>query len=209
MSEDIIKYETRSLENFQRLLNQYPPKEEVRKNELANNAEYLPINAVERVLDELYMGIWETTNFQTQVVANEIIGSLELRVFHPTAKIWLTRTGAAAVMIQTKRDAPTTVENKIKNTLVKDYPHLKAECLKNAAKSLGVRFGRNLNRGAADDYSYLSEQVDELTQQRQVIEQLLEVAQIDDKERERIRARLPRMTARTMADMVKWLQARC
>lgn len=209
MSENIIKYETRSLENFQRLLNQYPPKAEIKVNKQANNSEYLPINVVERVLDELYSGLWEVVNFRTQVIANEIVGSLELRVYHPTAKVWLTRTGAAAVMIQIKRDAALAVENKIVNTLSKDFPHLKAECLKNAAKSLGVRFGRALNRGADDEYNYLSEQVDDLSQQRQVVEQLLTTAQIDDVQRERIIKRLPRTTAAAMADLIKWLEARC
>jgi hypothetical protein len=42
---------------------------------------------------------------------------------------------------------PSDVDAKIKNTLVKDFPHLKAECIKNAAKSLGKYFGRDLNRG--------------------------------------------------------------
>jgi hypothetical protein len=211
MSEAVMQYGSDKLpaiENFQRMLNQYPPKVEVRINKLANNSEYLPINVVERVLDEMYSGLWEVVNFRTQVIANEIVGSLELRVYHPTAKVWLTRTGAAAVMIQIKRDAALAVENKIVNTLSKDYPHLKAECLKNAAKSLGVRFGRNLNRGAEDEYNYLSEQVDDLSQQRQVIDQLLETARIDDKQRERIVQRLPRMTAAAMAEMVAWLQAR-
>jgi hypothetical protein len=209
MSEDIIKYETRSLENFQRLLNQYPPRDEIKVNRQANNYKYIPIGRVERVLDELYGGLWKVEKFRTEVIANEIIGIVELSVFHPVAKVWLTRTGSAAVMIQTRSGKPPTVDNKIINTLGKDFPSLLSRCVANAARSLGVRFGRGLNHDYDDEFSYLSEQVDELTQQRQVIEQLLDVAQINDRERERIRARLPRMTARTMADMVTWLQARC
>jgi hypothetical protein len=44
------------------------------------------------------------------------------------------------------------VDAKITNTLVKDYPHLKAECIKNAAKSFGKWFGRDLNRNDVDHY---------------------------------------------------------
>src|SRR5690606_28308558 len=107
---------------------------------------YLPIEKVEEKLNYYFNGLWETRNFKYQVVVNEIVGDIELRVFHPVAGIWLTRSGAGAVMIQqTKGSNITDIGSKIKNTLVKDMGHLKAECIKNAAKSLGVAFGSNLN----------------------------------------------------------------
>ena len=163
------------LDNFiKSVLNRAVPENDVRQNKMANNANYIPISFIETKLDEVYFGLWSAKNFQTKVVANEIMGSLELEVFHPIAKIWLTRPGVAAVVIQQNtwllddygnpvldsdkrkikapKPKPSDVDAKILNTLVKDAPHLKAECVKNAAKSLGVMFGRDLNRKDADFY---------------------------------------------------------
>lgn len=154
------------------VLNRVVPASDIRENRMANNAKYIPISFVEARLDEIYQGIWSHENFQTKVVANEIIGSIELKVFHPIAKVWLTRVGTASVVIQQNawlldeqgnpvkdnrgekiknKPKPSDVDAKISNTLVKDIPHLKAECVKNAAKSLGVWFGRDLNRKDADN----------------------------------------------------------
>ena len=108
---------------------------------------YLPIAHVEAQLDEIFFGLWQTSNFRWQVVANEIIGSIDLEVYNPVAGCWLKRTGAASVPVQQRSgSAPSDVDAKYKNALVKDFPHLKADCIKNAAKSLGRRFGRDLNR---------------------------------------------------------------
>jgi hypothetical protein len=142
-----------------------PPEEELDVNKFANNAKYLPISYIENKLDELYFGAWEVTDFKFQVVANEISGSLQLRVFHPVLQIWLSRTGAAAVQIQmiSKNNGGdgdiTNVRNKITNTLEKDFPHLKSECIKNAARSLGKAFGRDLNRKKTDSYEPFTEQI--------------------------------------------------
>lgn len=133
-------------------LGKHPHESELRINKMANNAKYLPISYVESQLDMTYYGLWNVKDFTTQVVSNEIVGSIQLEVFHPIGKVWITRTGAAAVMIQTKKGMESTPENKIKNTLVKDYPHLLSECIKNAAKKLGNAFGRNINRDDVKDY---------------------------------------------------------
>lgn len=162
------------LDNFaKQVLNRPVPQNDIRVNKMANNANYIPISFVETKLDEVFFGLWSIENFQTKVVANEIMGSLDLKVFHPIAQVWLTRVGVASVVIQQntwlldefgnailengkKVKAPkpkaSDVDAKILNTLVKDAPHLKAECVKNAAKSLGVMFGRDLNRKDADFY---------------------------------------------------------
>jgi hypothetical protein len=157
--ENLVKYNSeipavdfQQVLNFQNLLNDTPKTEQIRVNSLANNAKYIGIADVEQKLDEMYSGLWQTDNFRWQVVANEIIGSIDLSVLHPVFKVWIKRTGSAATMILTQSGKEPIVENKIKNTLVKDFPHLKAECIKNAAKSLGVVFGRNLNRDAKTSF---------------------------------------------------------
>jgi hypothetical protein len=68
--------------------------------------------------------------------------------------------GSAAVMMQYKSKTnggdgdPMNFSNKITNTLVKDYPHLTSEMIKNASKRLGNVFGRNLNRKNRDKTAY-------------------------------------------------------
>ena len=142
----------KALEKFMAFMNQNPPETEVFENKHAGNTKYLPISFLEMNLDELFFGLWETKDFKTSVIGNEVVGSITLRVFHPIAQIWIERTGAAATMIRTAKDMPTTAENKIKNALEMDYPHLLADCFRNACLHFGKRFGRDLNRKYVDHY---------------------------------------------------------
>lgn len=113
----------------------------------------VPISALETTLDEVYLGLWKTDNFRHQVIANEIVGTIDLHVFDPQAKIWITRSGSAAVMIRQKKDAALNdISAKIKNGLMMDFPKLESMCLKAAAKRLGKKFGRDLNRKFEDEY---------------------------------------------------------
>lgn len=144
------------LERFQKALNTPPEPKEVKENAHNAGAKYLPISFIEMTLDEMFFGLWETTDFRWQVMGNEVVGSLTLRVFHPVEKIWISRTGAAAAMIrQTKGAKITDIDSKIHNALGMDFPHLKADCLTNAARSLGKMFGRDLNRKFEDAYKPL------------------------------------------------------
>ena len=84
----------------------------------------------------------------------------------------MCRIGAGAVMIMQKSGSDITdVGAKIKNTMTKDYPHLKAECFRNACLSIGKSFGRDLNREFEDQYNpVIKEPIPEADQN--VIEQL-------------------------------------
>lgn len=151
------------LESFTERLHDQPLPKQIKVNKHANDSKYIPIAVVEKKLDELFFGLWQIKNFRWQVVTNEIIGSLELGVFHPVAKTWIWREGAGAVMIQQKKNsAIDDITAKIKNTLVKDFPHLKAACLTNAAKSLGPAFGRDLNRDYWEEYEGISAKIAEI-----------------------------------------------
>lgn len=157
----------KQVEEFTQKLNCEPVKAEVRINKMANNSKYLPISFVQMKLDEIFFGLWETEIQHVQVVANEIIGYGTLRVYHPIAKTWIKRSGSAAVMIQQVSKEKggsgdiTNIRDKIKNTLVKDFPHLEAEIIKSAARKFGKMFGRDLNREFADDYTPFSEDLAE------------------------------------------------
>jgi hypothetical protein len=131
-----------------------------------DGVETVPISFLENDLDEVYLGLWKTENFRFQVIANEIVGTIDLHVFDPQAKVWLVRSGSAAVLIRQKKDSEITdISAKIKNGLMMDFPKLETMCIKAAAKRLGKRFGRDLNRKFEDEYEmrYTTEiEVDEV-----------------------------------------------
>jgi hypothetical protein len=173
MSEEIMTPDAETdfrlkLQNFCTVLSRIPDHKELQKTP-DGKAWYLPVDFVETTLDELFYGLWETKEFQWKAIANEITASIVLRVFHPTAKTWLERTGCASYPIMV--DAPPKnsdgtdkligqeknrwyldVNNKKPNALDMGLPKLKTDCLKNAALSLGNIFGRNINRKLNDTY---------------------------------------------------------
>lgn len=175
------------LEKYQRDLNQEPPQSDIvidTRYKLERTGpdgqkfyvqpRYMPISFVQTKLDEIFYGLWETKIDHVQVIANEIIGHGRLILTHPVTGTKIERTGAAAVMVQFKSGSQdiTDVNNKIKNTLVKDYPHLLAEITKSAARTLGKVFGRDLNREFTDTYvpqSIEGESADEIRRHLQGI----------------------------------------
>jgi hypothetical protein len=163
--ETELTYNTRpanvnlALQAFTEKLNREPDPSELDKTP-DGKASTLPISFVEMTLDEIFFGQWGTRNFTTRVIANEVCGEIELFVIHPITGNEIVRTGAAAIIIQVDK-APEGVNrsewandprNKKPNALDLGYPKLKAECLKNAAQSLGKIFGRDLNRKAKDTF---------------------------------------------------------
>jgi len=142
-----------ALQKFMQRLNSEPPAESIDKT-ADGKARTVTISHVEMTLDELYFGLWETVNFTTEQLLNEVVGHLELVVTHPITGEKIHRTGAGAVVITQQRDTPVAdfLQYKQKNALDLTYPKLKAECLKNAAQSLGKIFGRDLNRRNADQF---------------------------------------------------------
>lgn len=152
----------KSLEDFTRLINEAPPKEGLQKTP-DGKADTLTISHVEATLDEVYLGQWGTTDVNIQVVANEILVWLTLWVIHPLTKIKIERSGFAAVQItvdkapdeiknnyQEKNRWALNLDNKKPNACYLAFPKAKSEAIKNAAKTLGKIFGRELNRKVED-----------------------------------------------------------
>lgn len=139
------------VQNFQEKLNREPDPREFQPTP-DGKARTLPISFVEMTLDELYLGQWETTEPKYQQVFNEVIGTVELTVWHPITQRKITRAGWASVVIMQDKDATIADFNQTnkKNALDLSFPKLGAEALKNAAKSLGKIFGRDINRKEAD-----------------------------------------------------------
>lgn len=196
------------LQNVSKLLNKLPVKDSIKENPFANKSQYIPISFVEMQLDEVFFGLWQTRNFKSKVVVNEIIGELELGVFHPIANEWIWRTGVASTPIQVQSGQQLSPENKIKNTLVKDYPHMKAECLKNAARSLGKYFGRDLNRKFEDQYTPLiigDENLPITDGQSMLIESLIESSILPEEKKEEIENSINNMYFNDAAKVIDML----
>ena len=152
------------MQDFTRRLNSEPDPREFDKTP-DGKANYLPISFIEMTLDELFLGQWSTENFHWSAITNEVQGSIDLVVFHPITQRPLKRTGAASIVItvdslnddqkdkMSKQDRnlyALNPENKKPNALDMGFPKLKAECIKNAAQSLGKIFGRDINRKKKD-----------------------------------------------------------
>ena len=100
-------------EKFQKGLNATPL--QVKKG---NKVSYIPISAIEASLDRMFTGLWSTKNLQWQIVANEIVCSLELHYYHPIAKVWLSRCGVGAAQIRMKSGSQISdINAKQKNAL--------------------------------------------------------------------------------------------
>ena len=157
------------IQNFIQRLNSKDPVSGVEPTP-DGKAKTLVISHVEMTLDEYFFGLWSTENFKWSVVQNEIVGSIELIVCHPVNQMMIRRTGAAGIQIMvdavpphlksSANDTPEEkaekirlrnqwaldVSNKKSSALDMGFSKLKAECIKNAAQSLGKLFGRDLNR---------------------------------------------------------------
>jgi hypothetical protein len=145
------------------------------------NSQYVPISHIQTLLDQLFFGLWQTKNFNYKVIGNELVGSIELFVYHPVIKEWLVRTGVSATQIRQSKGAQITdINSKIKNALEMDAPHLYADCIKSACKTLGPAFGRDLNRDFVDNYrSLLSEHINKNVYNVKEVEQ--QVKKISDR----------------------------
>lgn len=141
------------LQSFTEKLNREPDPSEFEPT-LDGSARTLPISFIEMTLDELFYGQWSLDNPTYQQVFNEVIGTAVLTVIHPISNIEIKRVGFASIVIT--QDAKSTLADfnttKKKNALDLAFPKLKAEILKNAALSLGKRFGRDINRKRTDTF---------------------------------------------------------
>ncbi len=111
---------------------------------------YLPIERVQLLLDKLFFGHWKTEGFKWERHFNEIIGTVQLTFLHPVTHEWITRSGAASIQIMQNKNSKISEFNETKkaNALEMGHPKLLSECFKNAAKTIGPLFGRDVSRDA-------------------------------------------------------------
>jgi hypothetical protein len=149
------------LQKVMSLLNDNVDETKLKKHPYAPS-KYLPISHLEMALDENFFGMWSTKNFRWSIIVNEVVASIDLEVYHPVAKMMITREGAASIQIMvdglsverkqnmTKEEInlyAVSPENKKPAALSNGtFAALKAECFRNAVVSLGRSFGRDVNR---------------------------------------------------------------
>ena len=168
------------LQSFNKAMNRKPEKETLKEHPLVKGVKYKPISYQEMALDVYFFGQWQTCDYQVMQIANELIGWITLKVYHPISKQWLSRIGTASVRIMTDsipkelREKMTRQEqNSWHLDLANKKPHalemggagkLKADCEKNAIQSLGKYFGRDINRDFEDVFRSIVEKFDEKIQ---------------------------------------------
>ena len=157
MSEKLSKKEIQAIDKtievagkltektYKHILNEQPPKEIVEWHDFGK-FQYLPITAVERLLDGLFDG-WSVEILREGLVANGFYVAVRLRAKIPFSDKILVSDGIGFAEFQTVKGAsPTDLSKIIQGAGVMAVPRAKTEAVKNAAKSFGNLFGRNLTR---------------------------------------------------------------
>lgn len=184
---------------FAEQMNRLPPESSVVQT-LDKKALTIAISHVQTTLDEFFFGLWDTKNFRWQSHGTKIMGCLDLIVTHPVTGLPITRQGGAAINI-TKEAVPdimnisTDIKTEEDDELELGFPALISLCTKNAAKSLGKMFGRDLNRTIIDNFQGLLKQSPnaEVTQE---LKELIE-AQTDPIELDNLYENNPHLHANT------------
>lgn len=138
------------------ILNTPPPKKIVKYHDYGK-FHYLPITAVERLLDGLFEW-WTSEILREAQVANGFYVVVRLKAKLPNSDRVLVADGIGFAEFQTVKGAKATdMSALIQGAGVLAIPKAKAEAVKNAAKQFGNLFGRNLARN--DDQQLEEESV--------------------------------------------------
>lgn len=135
---------------YKNILSLNPPQKIVKRHDFGK-FDYLPITAVERLLDGLFDG-WTAEIVREGSVVNGFYVVVRLIAHIPQSEKTLQADGIGFAEFQTAKGAsPTDFTQLSQAAGVMAIPRAKAEAIKNAAKQFGNLFGRNLTR--KDDQS--------------------------------------------------------
>lgn len=130
---------------YKSILSMDPPKSIVKRHDFGK-FDYLPITAVERLLDGLFES-WTVEILREGAIVNGFYTVVRLKAKIPQSDKYLVADGIGFAEFQTmKGAAPTDFTKLMQSAGVMAVPRAKAEAVKNAAKSFGNLFGRNLTR---------------------------------------------------------------
>jgi len=128
---------------FNNVLDKHPKKEWIKDN---RGVFYIPIRVVEQTLRSFF-GVYQVEMIgQPQVLANSVVCSVHLKVFHPVMQEWLIYAGTGAVPMQLDKGANVMEIDKLKrDALHKNLPAALSFAVSNASKKIGKIFGSHLN----------------------------------------------------------------
>lgn len=180
------------LGKFKKMLSKQPDSKKVKEHPFINIKvkgqnqpyKYLPIEEIQNNLDSLFMGLYSIEVRSTSTFVNSVMVTVRINYFHPVFKMWLFVDGVGASSLQVNKDSNPTDLNQLKqDSVVMALPKAKTEALKNAAKELGNKFGRTLNKDTQSEFILIDS-----------IQAFLTGVSIDDinkqKEYERIKAHI-------------------
>jgi hypothetical protein len=136
-----------SFDELSAVLSAEPNPEKIEKLKFKGNSEALVISEVEATLDSIFGAMnWQTSNFSLQMIGGSAekggqayyYATITLSVLHPLLRVWITRDGSHSGYVEHK-------------TIPTFAAAAKSLALKNAAKTLGEVFGRDLNRKITSD----------------------------------------------------------
>jgi len=131
--------ENKELEKFNKLLDKKPDNKWVEIGEYGGKKyRYLPIRKVEELLKEVFGAVQYKKSGNIMIVGNNVVYSLDVLVFHPVLKEWLTYNGVSAVPLNVDSEGNT-------HDLQPLIPLSKALAITNAARYIGRYFGSHLN----------------------------------------------------------------
>lgn len=198
----------KQVESFQFLLNKDPETRSIKKaHEAKGGGNYLPIGHIENTLDEVYGGLWQS-HAKVEVMMNSIVATVTLRVFHPVAKVWLSRAGVGAIRMQLNAGSPAMDASNMKgDAFEKGCGIAKSVAIRNAAASLGVVFGRNLNRKDLDAFEFepMSEQASDYESKAMEALQLLESSTVQPERKAGIKIKINKASYKGLLTIIKYL----
>lgn len=143
--ESILEGYQKTKVAYKQLLAANPPSAVVKRHPFGN-FDYLPITAVERLLDGLFDG-WTPEILDQGIAVNGFYVVVRLKAKIPQTEEYMIADGIGFAEFQTMKGAAPTDFTKLSQAAgVMAVPKARAEAIKNAAKSFGNLFGRNLNR---------------------------------------------------------------
>lgn len=177
MSESFKESDNETMKlSFINTFTEPPEKDWIRQNPERGNSYYIPIGTIENELDITFGAMWEVGECKFDQMPGCVVCTIKLGYKMPDGD-WCWRVGVAA--------CPTPLPE----LGYLQYPALKSEAFKNAAKSIGNRFGRMLNR----EYVFDSPEIqndERLEKAKYHANEMLEKLRIDDNEERRLRLKI-------------------
>lgn len=139
------------------LLNADPKKDWIKKNQFANNTEYIPISIQEWLMTRIF-GKWRVEVKSVNQLLNSVCVTIRLHFIDPVTHEWDWMDGVGAQPIQMDAGAGNDITKIKANAIQISAPAAESYAFKDACEKLGRIFGKDLNRKWSMDYSALTEQ---------------------------------------------------